>query len=90
MKIKADRNRSPNTIKEGIEFFTDQKSTKKMYITEDIDIIYRKVIERRNEFDEKLEMFIQDKNLFGNHIVSLSLILIQNQYILSQIHLGNF
>ena len=26
--------------------------------------------ERRKELDEKLEMFIEDKNLFENHIVS--------------------
>ena len=59
MKIKADRNRSPDAIKEDIEFLTDQKSTGKMYtVTEDIDMIYRKRIKRRNGLDKKLEMFI--------------------------------
>ena len=41
-----------------------------MYINEDIDMIYRKRIKRRSELDKKLEIFIEDKNLFENHIVS--------------------
>ena len=83
MKIKTDHNRSPDAIKEDIEFLADQNSTRKMYLTEDIDMIYQKRIEHRNELGKKLEMFVEDKNLFETQ----SLILIQNQYILSQIHL---
>ena len=38
---KANRS---DAIKEDIEFLTDQKSTRKMFIAEDIDMIYRKRI----------------------------------------------
>ena len=55
IKVKVDRNRSPDAIKKDMEFLTDQRSTMKMYTTEDIDIIYRKRIEHRNELDKKLK-----------------------------------
>ena len=56
--LETNYKKTSNEIfdKEDIEFLTDQKSTRKMCITDDIDMIYRN--------NKKLEMFIEDKYVF--------------------------